>query len=83
MPRNDDLTDAYDRRHILPRRSDDSGMRVNWQFVISVLGLVIIIIGGLISISSRVTALENQSRNDAARMHRIEDKLDRLLERVK
>lgn len=33
--------------------------------------------------SNRVTAVENQQKNDGQRLDRMESKLDRLLERVK
>lgn len=62
--------------------------RVNWNVVTAVLtivGWLLIAASGFFGdyrqIDNRVTTLESQRKNDTDRLDRIEDKIDRLLER--
>jgi hypothetical protein len=71
----------YPAKQARGRRASDR--RLNWAAVGVVTSAVAIILTALLSLASRVAALETQARNDAARMERVENKLDRLLERVK
>ena len=63
---------------------------INWGMVAAVLTIVGWMLaaasgafGDYQRIGHRVTILETQRLNDAQRMERIENKLDRILERVK
>jgi hypothetical protein len=62
--------------------------RVNWTAVSVVIALALALLSWLgngaqsyQSLSGRVSRLETQRENDASRMERIENKIDRLLER--
>lgn len=85
------ITGRQDRRSARDRRVDaDSGARgtrVNWTVVLTVIGLLAgWVLAGFDdnrSIYARVSALEAQRVEDSRRMERIEDKVDRILERVK
>lgn len=86
-----DMTDFsnYPAQRARGRRSTDRP-RVNWSAVAVIVTLVLWLLGaasGLFGdyrrIGDRVTILETQRTNDNQRMERIENKLDRILERVK
>jgi hypothetical protein len=70
-------------------RVDFGERRINWGLVLTV---VVAILGWLVAaagtgagdysrVRDRVTTLETQRANDIQRMERIENKIDRLLER--
>lgn len=61
------------------RASDRRSSVVNW----GAIAVVITLLAALLSLASRITALETQQRNDTQRLERIENKIDRVFERVK
>ena len=70
--------------------SEVSRVRVNWgavAAVLTVLGWFLAAASGVFSdsreLEKRVTVLETQRQQDSQRMERIENKVDRVLERLK
>ena len=88
-----DDEDDDDMAHYTPRdhgRRSADRPRINWSAVALVVSVALWLIGaasGLFGdyrkIGDRVTVLETQRIHDARRMERVEDKIDRILERIK
>lgn len=60
---------------------------VNWSVVLAVVGWLLTTtgtaLGAYFAMGTRVTTLEVQRAEDAKRMERLENKIDRILERLK
>jgi hypothetical protein len=76
-----------------PARERRPSMRVNWNAVAVVIALIVALLGWFRddskdnegraqALERRLSILETQRLSDTGRMERIENKLDRLLERV-
>lgn len=63
------------------------GPRVNWgvaiTVVLAIVGWILAGIGDYRRIENRVTTLEAQRQGDSQRLDRMEDKIDRILERLR
>lgn len=92
MPRHytDDHDYDEDRRSGEDRRGDSNPRRINWSAVGVITAIAISILSWFGSgfsdyrkVNDRVLTLENQRVEDKARMERVENKIDRLLDRQK
>lgn len=63
--------------------SSDPSISVRWSIVAQVVGYVLGLFTVYNLMTSRLTALETQRALDSQRMERMENKIDRLLERDK
>lgn len=74
-----DRRDGEDRR--APVADENPQLRIRWsiavQVIVWIVGLFII----YNTMTARLTTLETNRQNDTMRMERMENKLDRLLER--
>lgn len=63
------------------RKGDDRFLGIRWNVVVQVVTWVVALFGIYVATTSRLTTLEVQRVEDSRRMERIEEKLDRALER--